>query len=440
MYNLTPTTLVAEQDHPVKVNVPQTKFLQMPHKFRAFVGGYGSSKTYSGCLALGQHFYEWPGINAGYFAPTYPHIRDIFYETVETVLASMELNCIIKQGNHEVDVYEGKKYRGTVICRSMDKPQNIVGFKIGHAMIDELDVLPTDKAQTAWRKIIARMRFNIPGLKNGIDVTTTPEGFKQTYKLFVANPEKNPELKKNYGIIQASTYDNLANLPEDYIPSLIEAYPAELIDAYLDGKFVNLTSGTVYRNYNRRIHDSKERIQESDILLVGMDFNVQHMAATIYVQRPNGLHAVAEIKDILDTPAMIKILQEKYQQKHDFHRIVVYPDASGVSRKSVGASETDISLLKNAGFEIRVKSTNPPVKDRVNATNKAFEDNWLHINSERCPRVAECFEQQAYDQNGEPDKTTGFDHQNDASTYPVVYERPIKRKYAGEIVSLAGYY
>ena len=191
MYNLTPTTLVAEQDHPVKVNVPQTKFLQMPHKFRAFVGGYGSSKTYSGCLALGQHFYEWPGINAGYFAPTYPHIRDIFYETVEIVLASMELRCIIKQGNHEVDVYEGKKYRGTVICRSMDKPQNIVGFKIGHAMIDELDVLPTDKAQTAWRKIIARMRFNIPGLKNGIDVTTTPEGFKQTYKLFVANPENN---------------------------------------------------------------------------------------------------------------------------------------------------------------------------------------------------------------------------------------------------------
>lgn len=440
MYNLTPTELVAFQDHPVDVNIPQTKFLQMPHKFRAFVGGYGSSKTYSGSLAICQHAYEWPGINQGYFAPTYPHIRDIFYETIEIVAMSMDLNVVIKQGNHEVDLFEGRKYRSTVICRSMDKPANIIGFKIGHAMIDELDVLPTDKAQTAWRKIIARMRYNILGIKNGVDVTTTPEGFKQTYKLFVSDPQKSPELRKNYGLIQASTYDNAKNLPDDYIPSLIEAYPAELIDAYLDGKFVNLTSGTVYRNYNRKIHNSNERMQEKEPLLIGMDFNVMHMAATIYVQRKDGFHAVAEIKDILDTPAMIKMLKEKYQQEQDFHRIIVYPDASGDSRKSVGANQTDISLLKNAGFEIRVRPTNPSVRDRVNATNKAFEDNWLHINADRCPRVAECLEQQAYDKNGEPDKSTGFDHQNDATTYPIVYERPIKRKYAGEVIPLAGYY
>jgi len=401
---------------------------------------HNSSKTYSGSLAICQHAYEWPGINQGYFAPTYPHIRDIFYETIEEVAMMMGLSVAIRIGSHEVDLSEGNKLRSTVICRSMDNPQFIIGFKIGHAMIDELDVLSTDKAQLAWRKIIARMRYNVDGLKNGIDVTTTPEGFKQTYKLFVSDPQKKPELLKNYGLIQASTYDNAVNLPDDYIPSLLEAYPAELIDAYLNGKFVNLTSGTVYRNYDRKTHGSKEVMKEREPLLIGMDFNIDHMAATIYVQRPTGFHAVAELKDILDTPAMIKILQDKYQTKEDKHRIIVYPDASGSSRKSVGASETDISLLKNAGFTIRVRGSNPVVKDRINAANKAFEDGWLHINDTACPRVAECFEQQSYDKNGQPDKKSDFDHQNDASTYPVVYERPIKRKYEGVVAPLVGYY
>ena len=439
MLNLEPV-YSPEVDWPIQINQPQAKFLSMKHKFRAFVGGYGSSKTYSGCLAICEHFLEWPQIPAGYFAPTYPHIRDIFYETIETVAETFDWHVKINQGNHEVFVYEGRKFRGVVICRSMDKPQNIIGFKIGHALIDELDVLPTDKAGIAWRKVIARMRYKIQNLKNGIDVTTTPEGFKQTYKLFVADPEQTPELRKNYGLIQASTYDNAKNLPDDYIPSLVEAYPSELIDAYLDGKFTNLKSGTVYRNYNRKINNSKERMQPQEPLLIGMDFNVQYMAATIYVQRPNGFHAVAELKDIFDTPAMIQTIQGKYCQKHDRHRIIIYPDATGKNRKSVGASQTDISLLKNSGFEIRVKSDNPAVKDRINATNKAFEDNWLHINAERCPRVAECLEQQAYDSNGEPDKKSGFDHQNDASTYPIVYERPIKRKYSGEVIPLHGYY
>ncbi|MEA1186269.1 hypothetical protein U9C94_22760, partial [Escherichia coli] len=38
---------------------------------------------------------------------------------------------------------------------------------------------------TSWRKIIARMRYKIGGLRNGIDVTTTPEGFKFVYEQFV---------------------------------------------------------------------------------------------------------------------------------------------------------------------------------------------------------------------------------------------------------------
>ena len=101
------------------LNVPQAHFLTLPHKFRAFVAGFGSGKTWVGCSALCKHFMEWPGVNAGYFAPTYPQIRDIFYPTVEEVAHDWGLKTKINQANHEVHIYSGRQYRGTVICRSM---------------------------------------------------------------------------------------------------------------------------------------------------------------------------------------------------------------------------------------------------------------------------------------------------------------------------------
>ena len=67
----------------------------------------------------------------------------------------------------------------------MEDPGSIVGFKIGHAMVDEIDTMAMTKATDAWRKIIARMRYNVDGLQNSISITTTPEGFKFTYEQFV---------------------------------------------------------------------------------------------------------------------------------------------------------------------------------------------------------------------------------------------------------------
>ncbi len=420
------------QTKKIIANLPQAQFLNMPHKFRAFVGGYGSSKTYTGCMSMCQHSYAFPHVNQGYFAPTYPHIRDIFYPTIEEVAHKFGLGIEINQGNKEVHFYSGGQYRSTTICRSLERPWSIIGFKIGNALVDEVDVLPTDKARQAWQRIIARMRYKLDNIKNGIDVTTTPEGFKYIYDLFYKKPLENPDLLKNYGMIQASTYDNEVNLPPDYIPSLIEAYPEELIDAYINGQFTNLTSGTVYRGYDREEHNSNEVVKDREPLYIGMDFNVQHMAATIYVQRKNEktmnteFHAVEELKDVFDTPDIIKLIQERWQAKN--HTITIYPDSTGGNRKSVDARQTDISLLKQARFIVKAHSKNPPVKSRVISTNKAFESGKVFVNHKMCPTVASCLEQQSYNDNGEPDKKSGFDHQNDASTYVLAYEFPIKSK------------
>ncbi|MDD1016901.1 terminase large subunit domain-containing protein [Pseudomonas rubra] len=405
------------------LNVPQAQFLAMPHKFRGFVAGFGSGKTWVGCSGLCQHVWEWPRINAGYFAPTYPQIRDIFFPTIEEVAFDWGLRIKIKESDKEVDFYSGGQYRSTVICRSMEKPATIVGFKIGHALVDELDVMAKLKAEQAWRKIIARMRYKVHGLKNGVDVATTPEGFKFTYQQFVKQISERPELKTLYGLVQASTYDNEANLPDDYISSLEDSYPPQLIRAYLRGQFVNLTSGAVYPDFDRRLNHSNEVEREREPLLIGMDFNRLKMSAVVYVLRGGWPIAVAEVTDGRDTPYMADLLKRQYASKG--HPIQIFPDASGANSSSKNASESDLSILRQAGFSIRVNSTNPAIADRVNAVNALIlngqGERRLKINTNRCPHLTDGLEQQAYDKNGMPDKSSGVDHLNDAGGYPLAF-------------------
>lgn len=299
----------------------------------------------------------------------------------------------------------------------MDDPSGIVGFKVARAQVDEIDILPMDKAEAAWRKIIARLRLVVPGVVNGVGVTTTPEGFKFVYERFKRS------LHRDYSMVQASTYENEAFLPPDYIQSLRDSYPQELIDAYLLGEFVNLTSGTVYRSYNRIKCRSDEAIRSGERLHIGQDFNVGGMASVVFVERENGWHAVSELAGITDTPHLIEVMNEKFPG----HPITVYPDASGKSRKTVNASTSDIRLLAGAGYQVRARESNPPVKDRILAVNTGYAKARLWVNDRACPRFAESQEQQAYDKNGEPDKSSGFDHHNDAAGYCVHWNMPVRR-------------
>lgn len=402
----------------LSLSAPQSIFLNsLNTKYRGYVGGYGSGKTFIGCIDQLIFAGQYPKTLQGYFAPSYPAIRDIYYPTFDEAAHMMGFNAIIREANKEVHIYRNGGYYGTIICRSMDNPGSIIGFKIARALVDEIDTLPKNKAKNAWNKIIARLRLVIPGIENVVTVTTTPEGFMFVYDQFALDPSP------SYSMVQASTYENEVYLPPDYISSMIETYPSELISAYLGGQFVNLTSGTVYNAYDRALNNSKEMIQEKELLCIGMDFNVTNMSAVVYVHRGQDWHAVDELKGIYDTPAMITTIQERYKE----HSIRVYPDASGSSRKSVDASVSDISLLEAAGFSVYKNKKNPAVKDRVMSANKAFIDKRLMINDKMCPEYARCMEQLTYDANGEPDKKSNIDHLPDAGTYPIAYEMPINK-------------
>ncbi|MXF28820.1 terminase, partial [Escherichia coli] len=101
------------------------------------------------------------------------------------------------------------------------------------------------------------------------------------------------------------------------------------------------------------------------------------MAGIVHVLRLGLPCAVTEIINAYDTPDMIRIIKERfwlydgndYRKERDTY---FYTDESGESRKSSNASTTDIAQLKQAGFNVVVNSSNPPVKDRVNSMNAMF--------------------------------------------------------------------
>lgn len=410
----------------LKLNKPQFEFISHPKKFSAFVGGYRSGKTFVGCVRLCINALEHPGIPQGYFAPTYPQIADIFYDTIPGVAEAFGLFADIVASNKRVHLRDAKgRCLSTIVCKSMEHPHRIVGFNIAHALVDEIDCMPIKKADSAWKKIIARMSTVWPGRgENTIDVTTTPEGFNWVYRKFVKELAANPGQRPLYGIVHASTRQNAKNLPKDYIPSLRESYPANLVDAYIDGQFVNLVSGSVYPNFCRRLNHTDETIHPGEELHIGMDFNINRMAACVFVIRDGEPRQLDELTSLFDTPAMIAALQQRFPG----HKITVYPDASGRNRKSVNGSESDHSLLKQAGFTVRVNPANPMVRDRVLAVNAMLLNGEgvrrLKVNTDKCPVTTQVLEQQAYNEQGEPNKD-GTEDPADAFGYFVVHRFPI---------------
>ena len=402
----------------IDLTAPQWDFVQAEEQFPAFVGGFGSGKTHA-CVwrALSKKL-AYPKQNVAYYLPTYDLVRTIGYPRFAEILETIGIPHKINKSDAFIDF----GLLGQIIFRTMDTPERIIGYEVADSLVDELDTLPADKARDVWNKIISRNRQKKPdGSLNTVGVGTTPEGFRFVYDRWVKNAAP------GYRIIKAATFSNRKNLPPGYIESLQSSYPANLLQAYLDGEFVNLTSGSVYPGFDRTENSTFETLKPGEPLHIGMDFNVLHGAAVVFVLRNGEPYAVDELTELYDTPSMIRALTDRFQG----HQLFAYPDASGKNRKSQDATEADISLLRQARFTVLHPSRNPAVKDRVMAVNALIGGNGnprrLKINIDKCPSLVESLEKQSYDKNGDPDKSSGLDHVIDAAGYFLHYRYPIAR-------------
>ena len=158
-------------------------------------------------------------------------------------------------------------------------------------------------------------------------------------------------------------------------------------------------------------------------LHIGQDFNIGQCASVVSVIHNGNPIIVDELTDTYNTEQLIIRLREKYGKRH----ITIYPDPAGNQNKT-SASQSDLAMLKQAGFELSYSKAHPPIKDRVNSVNAMLctgtGNRRLLINTRTCKELTKCLEQQAY-KNGMPDKDSGTDHMLDALGYFIYRNYPI---------------
>lgn len=391
----------------------------------ALVGGFGSGKSRALVIRAILLAAEQPHCTGLVVAPTHRMAADTLLPVFHDVLGTLKLQY--KALKHPLPAFQLPQFNSQLIIRSGDSPDRLRGLSVAFAAIDELDTITADHARTLWGIVSSRVR---EGRNPTLCTSTTPEGFGFAYLNWVEQDACHKQL------IRAKTTDN-PFLPPSYLEALRSIYPAEALEAYINGQFVALDRGRVYPNFCRTLNASTETILWEDKLHIGLDFNIGKMAAVVAVRRrQEELHVDAEDIGALDTDQLIERLQSRFPRHYENRQIVVHPDASSASR-STNSSQTDMAKLRQAGFIVSAPRKNPLIRDSVNTVCAAILDGsgrrrlFVHPG---CSVLLRSLEQQCFDDHGQPDKSNDLDHPIDALRYCVWQTRNFAHAELGKAV------
>ncbi len=399
----------------------QFEFLKSNDPILALVSGFGAGKTY-GFLrkVLISHLLkvrESDGLSNGWILyPTLDLANELFVEDFKALLQDMDIDY-----EYNVSLGRFRSRYGFIKVYTMEKPERLIGSNLTFAGIDEFDT--SKKALECYKKTLGRMR----GCANPqLFLVTTPEGFGATYKLFVEN--KVPSQK----IIHARTLDN-PHLPESYINLLREQYDARSLKAYMNGQFVNLTSGSVYHAFDRENHVLKENILLDPYLPINIcfDFNIYpYSVSWNQVLNDENIRFVGEwvSKSHSNTEEACKEICKIIDRNNE---VVVYGDASGRSG-SANSTITNYQIIDNIfknhfkKVSYKVPKNNGSVKDRVNCVNSKLSKNHVTFNPS-CSKLIQDFEQVVWNSNGTELEKSNIErtHSSDGAGYFFVQEYPI---------------
>lgn len=353
------------------------------------------------------------GTNGGYYMPSYDLLKLRAIPGFEEDLDSIGLDYTVNKSDYSIVIHGF----GKIICRSYDRPERIIAYETAHAIVDELDTLAKEKAALVWRKVSERNRQKCKGANTIACVTTPDQGFSGfIYQKWVK--QKQP----GYTMIKAPTASN-PYLPDGYIEQIRANYDPLLADMYLNGEFVSLSDKKVYHFFDRLKHHSNRTIRHGERLYITIDFNIGGCCSNVFVIDNNIPIAVDEFVSH-DTYDFVNNMS-----KYKAHRVIVYPDASGKANKT-NATQSDIDIIKAAGFGVDAPNANPAVRDRINCVNAKISHDEFYVNTDKCPELATALEHQGYTDKGEPEKFTehpAIDDWVDGTGYFIHRRYPIRK-------------
>ena len=392
------------------LSIPQKQVLECEKRFRVLITGRRFGKTFLAVTELAK-FSRYPKKKVWYVAPTYRMAKDIVW--FELVDRMTKHKWISKTNNSDLSII--LRNGSQISLRGADNENSLRGVGLDFLVMDEF----ADIKEHAWYEVLRPTLSD----KNGSALFCgTPRGYGNwSYNLFSKEDD-------NWASFQFTTLEG----------GQVSANEIEQAKADLDERtfqqeymasFVNY-AGQIYYNFDRKENVLEEYKPDTNEIHIGMDFNISPMSAVITELKGNNIYIYDEI--VLyssNTDEMVQEIRNRFQNKHIF----IYPDPASKQRKTSAGGMTDLAILKNAGFNLRVRNAHPLIRDRINAVNTKLKNangkRTLFI-AKNCKTMLKSIERQIYKEGTSvPDKDNNYDHMNDALGYLVEYLFPVRRDF-----------
>jgi hypothetical protein len=392
---------------------PQKNVIQDKSRFRVLITGRRFGKTFVAINEIAK-FASISNKKIWYVAPSYRQAKAICWGVLKE---KMIYHKWVKSINHS-DLTITLKNNTQITLRGSDNESSLRGVGLHFLILDEFQ----DINKTAWYEVL---RPTLSDTKGHALFCGTPRGFGNwSYDLY-----KMGETNKDWQSFQYTTLEG-EQVTQDEIEQAKQDLDLRTFQQEYEATFVNY-SGMIYYNFSRDKNIIEKYTKDSPVLHIGLDFNVDPMSAVVCIIENDRIIVVDEVQIYSsNTNEMCDEIKTRYKNK----QIVVYPDPSARQRKTSAGGLTDLSILKNNGFDVRCRSTAPLVRDRINAVNSKLKNvngkNSLFI-VKFCKNAIKSIERQIYKEGTHiPEKDSGYDHMNDALGYLIEYLYPLKRNFA----------
>ena len=383
-------------------------------RFRVLITGRRFGKTF---LALNElaKFSRYPKKKGWYKAPTFRMCKDIM---LDPLVEKMTKHKWISKVNYS-DLTITLKNKSLIQLRSSDNFNSLRGVGLDFICIDEF----SDVDERAWFEVL-RPTLSDKSREGSALFLGTPRGFGNwSYNLYTRQDND-----KNWQSFQYTTLDG-----GQVSQSEIDQAKNDLDDRTFRQEYMasfEKYSGQIYYNFDREQNVIEQYAPTTNSIHIGIDFNIDPVSAVISEVKQDDLYVYDEIVIYSsNTDELVEEINNRYSGKHIF----VYPDPASKQRKTSAGGRTDLSILKNAGYNVRVRNAHPLIRDRINAVNTKLKNakgvRTLFI-ANNCKNVIKSIERQIYKEGTSlPDKENNYDHMNDALGYLVEFLYPIKRDF-----------
>lgn len=403
----------------MQLTKPQQTILDSPARFKVVAAGRRMGKTYASIASLAYHARQ-PNSKCMYVAPSYRMSKQIVWEDLKELLRNV--NWLKKVNESELTCTLVNN--SIIMLRSADNADSIRGIGVDYVVIDEA----ADISEEAWTAVI---RPTLSDRQGHALIIGSPKGRNWFFDLY-----SNAKQLKDWESWQFTTAEGGNVQPEEIEAAKQDMDERTFQQEYL-AQFVTYSGIIYYAFGDHNIKTLGYTPDNHSIRHVGIDFNVDPGAAVIGYQTANGIHIYDEVEIYgTNTQEMVAEIQQRYPQG----RFYAYPDASGAQRRTSAGGVTDHIILKNSGFNLKVGSVNPSVKDRIGAVNSVCKSVNGHVKltiDPKCVKLINALRKHTYKEGSrQPDKDSGLDHFVDALGYLVNHLYPVKidyRKRTGKV-------